>query len=284
MSSLLREFAGQIKLSYIDPPFDTGADFSQRVRIGDGSVEKLPSILEEHAYRDTWGAGHGSYLRMLYERLVLIHELLADDGRLFLHIGPNVSHYVKVVCDEIFGGDAYVNEIVWQRTLSKSLMSVRLPSNHDVILVYRKSPAATWNEDAVFKAYDPEQLDEKTAAKYTHRDPDGRLYQLSDLTNPNPDRPNLKYEFLGVTKVWRWTKERACRDSSDISTSNGESPLAMCGRTSPRSILRLGKGSDTTPRSRRHYSRGSSTSRPIQAISSRTSLWAQARLPRWRRS
>jgi adenine-specific DNA-methyltransferase len=80
MSSLLKEYAGQVKLVYIDPPFDTGADFSYRVDIGEGAVEKLPSILEEHAYRDTWGAGKNSYLTMLYERLVLIHELLADDG------------------------------------------------------------------------------------------------------------------------------------------------------------------------------------------------------------
>jgi adenine-specific DNA-methyltransferase len=208
MSSLLKEYAGEVKLIYIDPPFLTGEDFSMRVQVGDTNVVKQASILEEHAYRDTWGAGRPSYLRMLYERISLINELLAEDGRLFLHIGPNVSHYVKVLTDEIFGPENYVNEIVWQRTLSKSLMSVRLPSNHDVIFVYRKSSAATWNEEAVFEPYDPENLDEKTAGKYTQRDPDGRLYQLSDLSNPNPNRPNLTYEFMGVKKVWRWSKER----------------------------------------------------------------------------
>jgi DNA modification methylase len=208
MSSLLGQYAGQLKLVYIDPPFDTGADFSYRVRAGDGAIDKLPSILEEHAYRDTWGGGRESYLRMLYERLILIHELLAPDGHFFLHIGPNVSHYAKLVLDEIFGPEAFVNEIVWQRTLSKSLMSVRLPSNHDVLFVYRKSEAAIWNKEAVFQPYDPENLDEKTAGKYSHRDPDGRQYRLDNLTNPNPDRPNLTYEFLGITRVWRWTKDR----------------------------------------------------------------------------
>jgi adenine-specific DNA-methyltransferase len=208
MSSLLKDYAGEVKLIYIDPPFLTGEDFSMRVQVGDAKFVKQASILEEHAYRDTWGAGRVSYLRMLYERILLIDELLAEDGRLFLHIGPNVSHYVKVLCDEIFGPDNFVNEIVWQRTLSKSLMSVRLPSNHDVILVYRKSSAARWNEDAVFEPYDADNLDEKTAGKYTHRDPDGRLYQLDNLTNPNPNRPNLTYEFLGVKKVWRWSRER----------------------------------------------------------------------------
>lgn len=87
-------------------------------------------------------------------------------------------------------------------------MSRRLARNHDVILSYQMSNASTWNSDAVFRTYDQDDLDEKTAGKYRLRDDDGRLYQLTDLTNPNPDRPNLTYEFLGITKVWRWTKER----------------------------------------------------------------------------
>jgi site-specific DNA-methyltransferase (adenine-specific) len=94
------------------------------------------------------------------------------------------------------------------RTASKALMKRRLPDNHDVLLAYQKTENATWNDDAIYIPYDLNNLDEKTLKKYSHRDPDGRLYQLSDLTNPNPDRPNLTYEFLGVTKVWRWTKER----------------------------------------------------------------------------
>src|SRR5438270_371356 len=82
MSSLLAEFAGQVKLIYIDPPFDTGADFSFRVKVGGSDFTKMPSVLEEHAYRDTWGHGRESYLRMLYERLTLMHELLSADGTL----------------------------------------------------------------------------------------------------------------------------------------------------------------------------------------------------------
>ena len=107
MSSLLDGYAGKVKLAYIDPPFDTGADFAYRVSVGGGSVEKMPSILEEHAYRDTWGAGKSSYLTMLYERLVLIHELLADDGSLFVHLDWHQGHYVKVLLDEIFGSDRF---------------------------------------------------------------------------------------------------------------------------------------------------------------------------------
>ena len=87
-------------------------------------------------------------------------------------------------------------------------MSRQLPRNHDTILVYQKGASATWNVDATFQPYDLNALNPKTAGKYSHRDADGRLYRLSDLTNPNRNRPNLTYEFLGVTRVWRWTRQR----------------------------------------------------------------------------
>jgi adenine-specific DNA-methyltransferase len=111
-SSLLKEYAGSVRLIYIDPPFDTGTDFSYRLSVGDSSVTKLPSILEEHAYRDTWSGGRASYLQMMYERIVLLYELLTADGSLYLHCAPNVSHYLKIICDEIFGSDHARAEII----------------------------------------------------------------------------------------------------------------------------------------------------------------------------
>ena len=145
MSSLLREFAGQVKLIYIDPPFDSGADFAYRVSVGDDSVEKLPSILEEHAYRDTWGRGRGSYLSMLYERLVLIHELLADDGSLFVHLDWHQGHYVKVMLDEIFGDGQFLNEIVWWYYNKLQGNINRFASNHDVLFWYSKTENYTFH-------------------------------------------------------------------------------------------------------------------------------------------
>jgi DNA modification methylase len=145
MSSLLDEYAGKVKLAYIDPPFDTGADFSYRVAVGDESLEKMPSILEEHAYRDTWGAGRGSYLGMLYERLVLIHELLADDGSLFVHLDWHQGHYVKVLLDEIFGSERFLNEIVWWYYNKYQGNINRFASNHDVIFWYSKRESYTFN-------------------------------------------------------------------------------------------------------------------------------------------
>jgi adenine-specific DNA-methyltransferase len=110
------ESAGGLKLVYIDPPFDVGADFSFNVEVGAETLIKEPSIIEDIAYRDTWGQGADSFLTMLYERLILIRQLLAQEASLFVHIGPNVSQYVKVALDEIFGRDQFLNEIIWKRT------------------------------------------------------------------------------------------------------------------------------------------------------------------------
>jgi DNA modification methylase len=145
MSSLLKDYAGKIDLIYIDPPFDTGADFSYRVEVGDDSVEKRPSILEEHAYRDTWGRGRGSYLTMLYERLMLMYELLADTGSLFVHLDWHQGHYVKVLLDEIFGADRFLNEIVWWYYNKYQGNIQRFASNHDVVFWYSKSASYTFN-------------------------------------------------------------------------------------------------------------------------------------------
>ena len=217
LPSLLPEFAGKVDLIYIDPPFDTGADFSFTAEIAEaveGEEEdqtrfiKQPSIIEQKAYRDIWGRGLDSYLQWFYETALILYELMSASGTLYVQLDWHVGHRAKLILDEIFGPEQFGNEIIWKRAVSKALMSKQLANNHDIVLTYQKTRNATWNEDAVFLAYDPENLDQKTIEKYTHRDSDGRLFQLDNLINPNPDRPNLKYEFLGVTKVWRWTKKR----------------------------------------------------------------------------
>jgi len=149
-----------------------------------------------------------AYLSMMAPRLVELRRVLKETGSIYLHCDPTASHYLKTLMDAVFGAVNFRNEIIWQRTLSKSLMTRRLPNNHDVILSYQVGPGATWNQEAVFAAYEPGNLDAKTAGKYRHRDADGRVYRLDSLINPNPNRPNLRYEFLGVTRVWRWTRER----------------------------------------------------------------------------
>jgi adenine-specific DNA-methyltransferase len=207
MSSLLKEYAGRIKLVYIDPPFDIGADFSHRVSIGDGSIEKMPSILEEHAYRDTWGHGQNSYLSMIYERLVLIHELLAEDGSLYVHLGTNVSHAVKLILDEVFGTENYRNEIVWKRaTTVKGNFGQGTKAwgpATESILFYSKSDAYTFNQP--FTDYTPEYI----ATAYRHvEETTGRRYRLVSMIGPGgATKGNPQYEVMGVTRYWRYSKK-----------------------------------------------------------------------------
>lgn len=110
------EKAGGLKLIYIDPPFDVGADFSMDIEIGGETLTKKPNILEEIAYRDTWGKGADSFIAMIYERLVLMRDLLADDGSIYVHCDYRVNGYLRLAMDEVFGKNRLLNEIVWQRT------------------------------------------------------------------------------------------------------------------------------------------------------------------------
>ncbi len=115
MASLLKQFKGRLDLIYIDPPFDVGADFTMNVAIGDDTdvVLKDQSTLEMIAYRDTWGRGTDSYLYIMYERLILMRELLAETGTIFVHCDWHVGHYLNCILEEVFGRDFFRNEIIW---------------------------------------------------------------------------------------------------------------------------------------------------------------------------
>lgn len=103
------EAQGGIKLIYIDPPFDVGADFSMDIEIGGETLTKKPNVLEEIAYRDTWGKGADSFISMIYERLVLMRDLLAEDGSIYVHCDWRVNSYIRLVLDDIFGRNCLVN-------------------------------------------------------------------------------------------------------------------------------------------------------------------------------
>lgn len=198
---------GGIKLIYIDPPFDVGADFSMDIEIGDDTFTKKPNVLEEIAYRDTWGKGADSFISMVYERLSLMRDLLADDGLIFLHIGWNVSQVVRLVLDEVFGRDRFLNQIIWRRQTAHSDIgqgSQHLGRIHDVILLYSKSEKMTWNMQ--YQPYSQDYID----SFYKHIEADsGRRYRLSDATAPGgANKGNPRYEFLGVTRFWRFKEER----------------------------------------------------------------------------
>ena len=107
------EKQGGLKLIYIDPPFDVGADFSMDIEIGDDTFTKKPNILEEIAYRDTWGKGADSFISMIYERLVLMRDLLSEDGSIYVHCDWRVNSFVRLALDEVFGKDNFRNDITW---------------------------------------------------------------------------------------------------------------------------------------------------------------------------
>ena len=130
---------GGIKLVYIDPPFDVGADFTMDVRIGDDHLTKQPSIIEEFAYRDTWGKGNDSFLSMLYERIKLINQLMSADSYIFIHCDWRVSYMIRQLCDEIFQKENFVNEIIWYYYNKMTKNSIKMfPRAHDNIIAYKK--------------------------------------------------------------------------------------------------------------------------------------------------
>src|SRR5579885_903004 len=166
LPSLLPEFAGRVDLIYIDPPFDTGANFSFTASIADHPegeeatyFTKEPSVIEQKAYRDTWGGGLDSYLEWFFETASLLHELLSPNGSLYVHIGINISHYVKAVLDEVFGYQGFVNEIIWKRQTAKSGAFAGLGQYgriHEAILLYAKGDSWTWNQQYI--SYDAEYV------------------------------------------------------------------------------------------------------------------------------
>lgn len=184
------ESNGGIKLIYIDPPFDVGADFSTMIEIGDTEFEKAPTVLEEIAFRDTWGLGQDSFLAMIYERLIHIHDLLADDGTIFVHCDWRVSAHIRLVLDEVFGKDKFRNEIIWwYRNSGMKARSDKFHSKHDNIFVYTKSDIFTFNgyreplregDSGKRRAYKFDSVSKKPKPVY---DEDGKpvYYQVKDI-------------------------------------------------------------------------------------------------------
>jgi DNA modification methylase len=150
------EEQGGIKLIYIDPPFDVGADFSMNIEIGDEEFTKQPNVLEDLAYRDTWGKGADSFIAMIYERLSLMRDLLADDGSIYVHCDYRVSAFMKLVLDDVFGASNFRNEIVWQRTGAHNDAG-RFGYVHDTIYLYAKSEQAIFQP--VYVAHSEEHLE-----------------------------------------------------------------------------------------------------------------------------
>lgn len=222
-----------IDLIYLDPPFNSNANYNMLFKESTGEI----SHAQIEAFEDTWQWVSGltdavyreltrdpdypdlgnlieafekflgknalmAYLVMMAIRLKELHRVLKPTGSLYLHCDPTASHYIKLILDAVFGFENYRNELIWKRINSKGNTFNNFPKNHDVIFRYSKTDKCIWCSQ--YTAHDPEYIKDF----YKYKDENGRIYQLADLTNPNKDRPNLTYELMGVTRVWRWTKER----------------------------------------------------------------------------
>jgi adenine-specific DNA-methyltransferase len=210
LPSLLQEFANSVDLIYIDPPFDTGEDFSYLIEVPDHQVDttsftKLPSIIEQKAYRDTWGAAQthlDSYLRWSYETFVFLEKLLKTTGTIYIHLDWHVGHYVKLLADEVFGRENFRGEIIWQRFRFHA-DAKRFGMVHDTIYQYSKSDDFTFAKQ--IGSWNKEYID-----SHFKRDSDGRLYRLSDSTAPGEGPPrNFGGRILKppLGTHWRWTQE-----------------------------------------------------------------------------
>jgi len=193
--SLLEKFAGKIDLIYIDPPFATGADFSFNAEIGETDMEvtKEQSIIEEKAYRDTWGRGIDSYLSMIYERLVLIRDLLSERGSIYVHCDWHVSQYIRMMMNEIIGNANFRNEIVWKRKGGSANPKNRLGVVTDSIIWFSKSEEIIFNQRYTLES---DEVNKYIEERFNNIDDQGRKFMKSPIVSPNP-RPNLTYEYKG---------------------------------------------------------------------------------------
>jgi len=176
------EKEGGLKLIYIDPPFAVGADFSFNIEINGETAEKRQSVIEEIAYRDTWGRGISSYLTMMYERLKLMHQLLAEDGSIYVHCDWRVNSFLKLALDDIFGKENFLNEVVWHYR-KWSLPVKFFQRNHDYILWYGRE---TKNSNRVFEIKEFQEPSEGTLKRWKGKkqkaifEPDGNRIATSE--------------------------------------------------------------------------------------------------------
>lgn len=202
LPSLLQEFVGKVNLIYIDPPFATGDDFSFQVEIDGEEFTKQPSMMEQKAYRDTWGRGLDGYLHWFYETATNLRDLLSERGSIYVHLDWHVSHYVKAVLDEVFGIDNFVNDITWQRTNAHNMNAKYFSRIHDTVLFYVKNANFTWNP----------QFTETSAEQLKRYKPDatGRLYTGQDLTVSSISKTR-NFEWRGsrppANRAWALSEE-----------------------------------------------------------------------------
>jgi adenine-specific DNA-methyltransferase len=208
---------GKVDLIYIDPPYDSKADYSTEITLSSGAIQKKPTAIEQYAYSDTWRDGTKSYLEAIVPRLYLMREMLSDVGSIWVHLDWHVGHYVKIVLDEIFGKELFRNEIIWKSASGHSdaeLMGI----THNTIFLYSKTTNVIWNQN--YEPYSQEYL----TSHFQKQEPDGRRFEDTDLTAAGLQGGGYEYEWNGHTKIWRCpvsTMEKLHADNKIYYTRNG---------------------------------------------------------------
>ena len=220
------EKQGGIQLIYIDPPFDVGADFSMDIKLNGDSLTKKSRYLKDLAYRDTWGKGADSFIAMIHERLCLMRDLLADDGSIYVHCDWRVSSYIRLVLDEVFGKNCFVNEIIWNYKGTTN-SPYAFAKKHDCIYLYSKSELYTFNADDVRIPYEDEN-------KFM-KDKNGKWFQKWDKNKNYYPKQALQedgtYKILGKYQYDVWN------DIPSMSTAHSSKEVVGYPTQKPEKLL-----------------------------------------------
>lgn len=206
MSHLLKEYRGKIDLIYIDPPFDSKADYKKKIDIkGIGKTSTDSTSFEEKQYGDIWT--NDEYLQFMYERLILLRELLADTGSIYLHCDYHKNHYLRCLLDSVFGAENFINEITWKRRGGALNNFKSLGQLTDTIYLYSKTSNYIFN---AIKTKDTPEVQEYIRERFVYDDGDGRKYSRDPVTNPSSTpTPSLIYEYKGYqppAKGWAFSR------------------------------------------------------------------------------
>lgn len=222
MSHLLKEFRGKVDLVYIDPPFDSKVDYGKKINVSGGVAKNHSSAFEEKQYTDIWS--NDEYLQFMYERFLLIRELLSDIGSIYVHCDYHKSHHVRCILDEVFGGigsekkhAGFQNEIIWKRTSAHSDSST-FGQVHDVIFYYTKTESYIWNNPKT------DYEDWYVERYYRYRDENGRVFKSGDLSAAGLSGGGYEYDWKGIRRIWRCpqrTMERLDQEGRLFYTENG---------------------------------------------------------------
>ena len=190
---------GKVDLIYIDPPFDSKADYRTKVNLPGVELEQKPMVIEQFAYSDTWSDGTASYLAMITPRLILMRELLADTGSIYVHLDWHVGHYVKLILDEVFGKDNFKNDIVWIRTASHNDTTDKYGRVKDVVFFYTKTASYPFKKQ--YLPYSQEYIDGEWNLL-----PNGRYWKSENMLDPQSKM--AAFNFHGTTARWRTSPEK----------------------------------------------------------------------------